>query len=71
MALVQRKEQNARKLGILQSALWMVYDISYKSFFGIFAETLNIISTSIALWRFRSSKKRKRSVTIKRKKLNR
>lgn len=54
--LLTKKEQNIRKLTVLNQVLWLIFDITAMAYFFAVSNVLTIISTTIALYRF--SKKR-------------
>ena len=58
-ALFADKEELLRKLSLIVSPLWLIYNIHTLSIAGIVAETLTIISIFVALYRFRENKKNK------------
>ena len=56
IALFMDKEEILRKLSLIVSPLWLVYNVHTGSIAGIVAETFTIISILIALYRFREKK---------------
>ena len=54
--LLTKKEQNIRKLMILNQTLWLVFDLVVGAYFFAVSNVLTIVSTVVALYRF--SKKR-------------
>lgn len=56
IALFMDKEEILRKLSLIVSPLWLVYNVHTGSIAGIFAETFTIISILVALYRFREKK---------------
>ena len=60
LALWQKKNklQTARKFGVAQALLWLSYNLAVASIFGVATETISLISTTIALWRFAKHRKK-------------
>ncbi len=56
VALFMDKEEILRKLSLIVSPLWLVYNVHTGSIAGIVAETFTIISILIALFRYREKK---------------
>lgn len=59
VALFADKEELLRKLSLIVSPLWLVYNVHTLSIAGIVAETFTIISIFVALYRFKEDKKYK------------
>jgi hypothetical protein len=59
LAFSQEKEQGIRRYSLVASSTWLVYNVVVGSVIGSAKEVTHIISTLIALWRFK-----KKSTTI-------
>ena len=55
--LLTKKEQDIRKLMLVNQGLWLVYDLIVGAYFFAVSNVLTIISTAIALYRFSKKKK--------------
>lgn len=52
ITILAKKEQNIRKLMIVNQILWLIFDIIVGAYFFVISNVLTIISTGIAIYRF-------------------
>lgn len=53
VTILMKQEQNIRKATLVNQTLWLIFDLSVGAYFFAVSNVLTLISTAIALWRYR------------------
>lgn len=56
VTVLMKQEQNIRKATLVNQTLWLIFDLSVGAYFFAISNVLTIISTGIAIWRYRNNK---------------